>query len=138
MNYKRNERRKEGFRDLLAWRHNALERMKKELKEKGYTEENKNDSFLVIIDQFDKIKTNERMKRLITENLTIIQYTKAERLSVAVAAASIVAKNKRNERIKELEEKNRIELNGKTVRKLKNHPEAKKFLKMVFIKERRK
>ena len=79
--------------------------MKKELKGKGYIEEDNNDSFLVIIDQFDKIKTDERIKRLIEDNITVIQHTKAERLSVAVAAASIVAKNKRNERIKALEEK---------------------------------
>lgn len=96
----------------------------------------KDDSFLVIIDQFDKIKTDERIKRLITENITVIQHTKAEKLSVAVAStsASIVAKNKRNERIKALEEKYKIKLNGKTVRKLKKHPQADEFLKMVYLK----
>ena len=131
---KREERNQE---DLLAWQHsNALETMKKRLREKGYTEEKNNDSFLVIIDQFDKIKTDERMERLITENITVIQHTKAEGLSVVVAAASIVAKNKRNERIKMLEEKYGIELNGKTVKKLKKHPEANEFLKMVFVRKK--
>ena len=125
--------------DLLAWQHsNALEKMKKGLREKGYREENNNESFLVIIDQFDKIKTDERIKRMITENTTVIQHTKAETLSVAVAAASIVAKQKRNERIKMLEEKYRIKLNGREVKKLKGHPQANEFLKMVFIKKRRR
>lgn len=121
--------------DLLAWQHsNALETMKKELKKKGYTNEHNNDSFLVIIDQFDKIKTDERMKRLLTDNMTVIQHTKAERLSLAVAAASIVAKNKRNERIKKLEEKYRLKLNRRAIRKLKNKPQANEFLKKVFVK----
>ena len=68
--------------------------------------------------------------------MTVKQSTQAEKISVAVAAASIVAKAKRNEQVKKLEEKYGIILNNNTVRELVTHPESSEFLKIAFIKNK--
>jgi ribonuclease HIII len=118
--------------DLLAWQHaNALKTMLSILKTKGLAGKR----ILVIIDEFSKIKTDLRIKNLLKPNISVIQSTKAEKLSVSVAAASITAKHQRNERIKKLEEEYGIELNNMSVRKLKKHPASEEFLKLSFIKD---
>ena len=118
--------------DLLAWQHaNALQSMLETLDKKGLM----NGKILIIIDEFDEVKTDLRIKNLIKNNVDVIQSIKAEKLSVAVAAASIVAKEKRNEQVSKLEAKYGITLNNSTVRGLVNHPNSDEFLKISFIKK---
>ena len=68
--------------------------------------------------------------------MSVFQSTKAEKISIAVAAASIVAKDKRNDQIKNLEEIYGIKLNNTTVKGLINHPAKNEFLKLSFIKQK--
>lgn len=118
--------------DLLAWQHsNALKLILEELS----TKKLETKKILLIIDEFDAFKTDQRIKKLITNNIKVRQSTKAESLSVAVAAASIVAKDKRNTYVKKIEEKYAIRLNNSTVKSLVDHPESNEFLKLSFIKQ---
>lgn len=118
--------------DLLAWQHaNVLKSILDDLDKKGFNKAR----ILLIIDEFDKFKTNQRIKTILRDNIEVIHSIKAEQLSVAVAAASIVAKDKRNEQISKIEEKYDIKLTNSTVYDLINHPDKEEFLKLSFIKK---
>lgn len=118
--------------DLLAWQHaNVLKSILDDLDKKGFNKAR----ILLIIDEFDKFKTNQRIKTILRDNIEVIHSIKAEQLSVAVAAASIVAKDKRNEQISKIEEKYDIKLTNSTVYDLIKHPDKEEFLKLSFIKK---
>ncbi len=76
--------------DLLAWAHSsALADVLSNLAGDGQK--------LVIIDEFDRVKTDKRFKNFYSrQDLEIRQSHRADILSVAVGAASILAKHKRN------------------------------------------
>ena len=119
--------------DLLAWQHsNALKSLLEKLDEKDLL----NRKIILIIDEFDRFKTDLRIKNQLKNNIQVVQSTKAEKISVAVAAASVVAKDKRNDQVTKLEEKYGITLNNTTVKSLVNHPESSEFLKLSFIKNK--
>lgn len=89
----------------------------------------------IIIDEFDKIKTNKYLRGLYWyKNVIIIQKPKAEE-EVAVAAASIVAKNKREKIINGYVEKYDKKLLSYTSDELKNKPYAKDIIKMNYLKK---
>ena len=131
--FKQMKEEDKNLNDLLAWQHsNALKSLLEELEKKKLL----NGRIIIIIDEFDKFKTNIRIKNLIKSNMRVFQSTKAEKISIAVAAASIVAKDKRNDQIKKLEETYGIKLNNTTVKGLINHPAKNEFLKLSFIKQK--
>jgi ribonuclease HIII len=77
--------------DLLAWGHRAvIERLLKYL-HKDFRD------VKVIIDEFDRIKTEKHLRRILDINkLEVIQQPKAEQ-HIAVAAASIIARDTRED-----------------------------------------
>lgn len=130
--FKEMKEEEKNLNDLLAWQHsNALKQVLEILKEKNLLSK----KILLIIDEFDRFKTDKRLKNLIPKNIEVIQSTKAEKLSVSVAAASIVAKAKRNDHLKKLEETYNVTLNNNTAKGLYNHPDSNEFLKLSFIKK---
>jgi len=115
--------------DLLAWGHSkALDEVIKnsDIDLKGSK---------VIIDEFSKIKTQERIKTLIEKNkLVVIQEHKADVNFPIVSIASICARYTRNTIVNELEKKYNINFknsNPKDLIKLKNYEE---FIKVAYIK----
>jgi ribonuclease HIII len=90
------EVRKEGksLNDLLAWGHAAVISRVYENASKRYLKEagQKTPVVRVIIDEFDKLKTESRLERTLDLRLiTVTQKTQAEE-EIAVAAAGILAK----------------------------------------------
>jgi ribonuclease HIII len=87
--------------DLLAWGHSkALSEVLSQLKQLNMDDK----EILLIIDEFDRIKTDSRIQKVITPNITVEQQPKAESVSISVAAASILAKSIRNEEMVILQE----------------------------------
>jgi len=75
--------------DMLAWAHSVAI---KPVLDKAVTQARK---VRIVIDEFDKIKTEDRLRRLIDlKKFEVSQYPKAEE-EVAVAAASILARDER-------------------------------------------
>jgi len=77
--------------ELLAWGHaKAIENVLEGLSERGLP-------IKVIIDEFDRVATERRLQRLLdSHQLDVMQTPKAEAIT-AVAAASVIAKAKREE-----------------------------------------
>lgn len=85
--------------DLLAWGHAAVIKRLFDTLHKDYR------AVKIVIDEFDRIKTEQRLRRVIDVNkLEVIQQPKAEEY-MAVAAASIIARNTREEYIDYLSHK---------------------------------
>jgi len=115
--------------DLLAWGHSkALEEVlgNSNIDLRGSK---------VIIDEFNKIKTQERIKSLIDKNnLLIIQEHKADVNFPIVSIASICARYARNIGVNDLEKKYKINFknsNPNDLIKLKN---CEEFIKTAYIK----
>jgi len=115
--------------DLLAWGH------AKALK---VVIENSNVNLKgskLIIDEFNKIKTKQRINYLVKENnLLVTQEHKADLKYPIVSIASICAKHVRNLEVKDLERKFNIKFQNadpKELSKIANHEE---FIKIAYIK----
>ncbi|MHA1874813.1 MAG: hypothetical protein ACTSUC_00030 [Promethearchaeota archaeon] len=111
--------------DLLAWGHyKALSSLVVDTKESIA-------GCKVVIDEFNKIKTEERIKSLINKfQFKVIQQHKADITFPIVSAASICAKFVRNKLVKKLELKYKInfkEIDPKTILKLKDVSEIAKI-----------
>jgi len=118
--------------DFLAWTHSiALEESLKRLDKKGIG----NKRLLLIIDEFDRIKTDDRIaKKIKDRNIKVIQKPKAELSSVAVAAASIIAKNKRNKLLLNIEDEIGLKLTIENVNDILLHPQASKAMKLAYVR----
>lgn len=84
---------KKTLNDLLAWGHSkALDDLFRSLQKSG-------EKFKVVIDEFDRIKMEERLRRVLDLNkVEVVQRPGAEE-NMAVAAASIIARDLREDYI---------------------------------------
>lgn len=115
--------------DLLAWGHaKALEVVLEN------SNVNLNGSQL-IIDEFNRIKTKQRIKHLVEENnLLVIQEHKADVKYPIVSIASICAKHVRNIEVKDLERKFKIKFQNTNPKELLNIENCEEFIKLAYIK----
>lgn len=122
--------------DFLAWTHSiAIEESLKQLDnlELG------NKRILLIIDEFDRIKTDERIaKKIIDRNIKVIQTPRAELQSIAVAASSIIAKNRRNQLVKDIEDEIGMTLNIENIDDILVHSLSSKALKLSYVRSMQK
>jgi len=130
--YEEFKNEKKTINDFLAWMHSiALEEILKQLDKK----ETSNHQLLLIIDEFDRIKTDIRIANKIKDrSIEVIQTPKAELSSIAVAAASIIAKNRRNELLEEIQNEIGIKLSIENIHDLLLHPKASKAMKLSYVK----
>jgi len=115
--------------DLLAWGHSkAIEDLLNSVQ--------KNDEEIrVIIDEFDKIKTEERLRRVLDMNrIEVVQYPKAEE-NMAVAAASIIARDLREDYIDLLCKKLQKDLRTLAVEDAVKDEKAVEYAKVSFLKK---
>jgi ribonuclease HIII len=115
----------ENLNDILAEGHfqtisNVIKRLEKDNKIK------------VVIDEFDRLKTSQKMKELPGENLQIIQQPKAEE-ETAVAAASIIARSERERIIDELSERFDLDLRNLNKNEISNLINAEEMVKIEYI-----
>ena len=88
----------------------------------------------VIIDEFEKIKTEERLRRVLDLNkIDLIQQPKAEE-NVAVTAASIIARDLREDYLDYLSKKMKINLREITADIAKMDKKAKEYAKKSYLK----
>ena len=117
--------------DMLAWAHaTAIRNVYKSLADWSKI------NVKVIIDEFDKIKTEARLKRVI--NLLKIQLEQKPRAEqeIAVAAASILAKGSREEWIDRESQKLNLELRKFSSIDALSHKNANYFAKISYLRHR--
>lgn len=118
--------------DMLAWAHaTAIRNVYKSLADRS-----KINNVKVIIDEFDKIKTEARLKKVI--NLLKIQLEQKPRAEqeIAVAAASILARGSREEWIDKESQKLNLELRKFSPVDVLSHRNANYFAKISYLRHR--
>jgi len=125
------EFRQEGknLNDLLAWAHsraigNLLRRISPE------------SPIMVVVDEFARAKTQERLARLIDLSvITLVQRPHAED-EIAVAAASIIARHRREKWIDAAANRLGLALRSLTPDEAARHPLAQEFAKTSYLSGR--
>lgn len=112
--------------DLLAWGH-----------VKVISEVHQNLSsdlaIRIVVDEFARIKTEQRLARIIPlETLELIQRPRAED-EIAVAAASILARESREEWIDRQSEKMKLDLRGLSILEANEHDDKHKLTKLAYL-----
>lgn len=119
--------------DLLAWGHSiAFSELQKILKERKLKDKNTK----LIIDEFSRIKTDYRIKKLLTPNIMVEQTFHGEDASISVAAASILAKETRNLELKDLESKINLNITETNLPQIMRSPYANKIVKFQYLESR--
>lgn len=116
--------------DLLAWGHSTaigdiLESVRQD-----------NEKIRVIIDEFDRIKTEQRLRNVLDQSeVEVIQRPKAEE-NIAVAAASIIARDLREDYIDLLCKRLQRDLRILTVEDAIADERATEYSKISYLKKR--
>jgi ribonuclease HIII len=115
--------------DMLAWSHyRVISDVYKVLCSKDLRR------IQVIIDEFDKVKTEKRLVHLVNkDNVTLIQKPNAEE-EIPVAAASIMARYARERWIDREEEKRGFNLRELTPKEVLELSEPRRLVKLSYIK----
>ena len=115
--------------DLLAWGHaKVIDELFKSL-----SGENRN--IRVVIDEFDRIKTEKRLRRVLDlDQIEVIQHPRAEE-NVAVAAASIIARDLREDYLDYLSKKLQTNLRNKTVEDARLDQNSFEYAKVSYLKK---
>lgn len=115
--------------DLLAWAHTEV--IRDVYSKIGIAPRN----LSIVIDQFDEKKTNQRIGRIPgLEGTSIIQMPRAE-IVTAVAAASIIARDLREEWIDKKSLQLGVELQGMSPRDAMARRDVKQFAKISYLQE---
>jgi ribonuclease HIII len=120
--------------DILAWAHaQAIGNVFEELTKKGISGKIK-----LSIDMFDKIKTEDRLKRVLDlRKFDLYHHPKAE-TETSVAAASIIARSVRELWIDERSIELNLDLRKLSVEQARSNPSADYFAKLDFLKPKLK
>jgi len=127
--YSRLKNERKTLNDLLAWGH---AKVIDELLASLLGEEKK---VRVVIDEFDRIKTEERLQRVLNlAQIEVIQRPKGEE-NIAVAAASIIARDMREDYIDFLCKKLRKDLRTLTVEDVVADERANEYAKVSYLRK---
>ena len=124
------EFRSEGqnLNDLLAWAHSKV------ISEVYESVKGKNEFIRIVVDQFARVKTEARLRRKIDlRKVELIQRPKAED-EVAVAAASIIAREAREAWIDWACEKFQFDLRELSIHEAYKHVDKNIFAKTSYVK----
>ena len=113
--------------DLLAWGHSKV------IKELLSSLHENDKKIKVVIDEFDRIKTEERLRRVLNlKKVEVIQRPRAEE-NLAVAAASIIARDLREDYIDLLCKKLQRDLRSVTVKDAFADKKAVEYAKVSYL-----
>ena len=123
------KRERKSLNDILAWAHaKAIWHAYEEIKERKLQGKIK-----VIIDEFDKLKTEKRLKRILQlPELEIIQKPRAED-EIAVAAASILARAARERWIDRMSQYLHLDLRKISAKDALTYDNVYLFAKVSFL-----
>ena len=118
--------------DILAWGHaKAISQVYRELKRKGVS-----GKIRLVIDEFDRLKTEERLKRVLElKEFDFVQKPRAEE-ETAVAAASIMARALKDLWIDEASKRLNLDLRNISAVEASTHEDAESFAKIGFLKHK--
>lgn len=120
------KKEKKGLNDLLAWAHTkAIGEIVNKL------ENSKN--VLIIVDEFDRIRTEKRMAKIVKRGFKLEQKVRAED-EVAVACSSILAKDARENWIDEMSKRVKIDLRSLRRSEAIKLPNKGKYFKVDYLK----
>ncbi|MFW9953949.1 MAG: hypothetical protein ACFFD3_05280 [Candidatus Thorarchaeota archaeon] len=113
--------------DLLAWGHSTvIESVFKKVK--------KTSDIRIVIDEFDRAKMKDRLgQKLNLKDIELIQKHRAESIT-AVAAASIMARDLRDDWIDKASLRLGFELEGMSIKEALKRKEIAEFAKLSFLK----
>lgn len=123
------EFRSEGknLNDMLAWAHARV------IFEVYEVVKKREESIKIVVDQFARIKTEQRLSRKIDlHKVELVQRPKAED-EIAVAAASIIAREAREEWLDRASSRLGIDLREMTIQEANNHSDKVGFAKTSYI-----
>jgi ribonuclease HIII len=122
---------KKGLNDILAWGHaRAIESVYSKIGERESCR------VKLVIDEFDRLKTEDRISRLLgLRPINIIQKHGAEE-ELAVAAASILARNSRERWIDRESDRLGMDLRKVLPQEAKKMADANTFAKVVYLRRR--
>ncbi len=127
------EFRQEGknLNDLLAWAHaKAVSEVYRQLRT------NKMSRLRVVVDEFSRRKTRERLERVIDlDTVELIQKPRAEDI-VSVGAASIIARNIRDEWIMSASDRLGVDLRRLSPKEARKREDLDSFAKTSYLKNR--
>jgi len=115
--------------DMLAWAHaTVIENAYDEIKNQPIS-----NKIRVVIDEFDKIKTEKRLWRIQKmSNISVEQRPTAEE-EIAVAAAGIIVRAKWEEEVDKETRRLKIDLRSLSPIEAKQHPDSRLFAKISFL-----
>jgi ribonuclease HIII len=125
------EVRKEGksLNDILAWSHaKAISQVYSVLKTKGFSGRIK-----VIIDEFDQLKTERRLKRVLELSRLVVEQKPRAEEETAVAAASILARAARERWIDAESKRLDLDLRKISATEALSYKNANQFAKVSFL-----
>ena len=115
--------------DILAWAHaKAISQVYARLKTKEFS-----GKIRVVIDEFDKLKTEERLKRVLELSQLLFEQKPRAEEETAVAAASILARAARERWIDKESERLGLDLRKISIREALIHRNASEFAKVGFL-----
>lgn len=115
--------------DLLAWAHAKVI-------SEIYNRLSSTDSIRVVIDEFARVKTQERLSRVIPlEKIELVQRHRAED-EIAVAAASILARDAREDWIDDCSKRVGIDLRELSALEANDRPDKGVFSKLQYLRKR--
>lgn len=123
------KREHKSLNDILAWAHATA------IKEVLGRLQRKPSDITVVIDEFDKLKTESRLKELLSLGFKINQRPRAEE-TIAVAAASILASAAREKWIDKYSKEIGTNLRVLSKDEVLKHPLFKRFIKISYIEDK--
>lgn len=123
------EFRNEGknLNDMLAWAHSKV------ISEVHKNVKSNHESIKIVVDQFARVKTEHRLKaKLDLDKITLIQRPKAED-EIAVAAASIIARDAREDWIDRATVRLGYDLRELSIHEANEHVDKVTFAKTTYI-----
>ena len=113
--------------DLLAWGHSAA------IKDLLRSVRKDNEKIRILIDEFDRIRTEQHLQSILSmDNVEVIQYPKAEE-NMAVAVASIIARDLREDYIDTLCKRLQMDLRHLTVESALRDRNAAEYAKLSYL-----
>lgn len=120
------KREEKSLNDMLAWAHaTAIREVLRRL-------DRRSEEIQIVIDEFDRFKTEFRLKRVIDPRIRVVQRPRAEGV-VSVAAASVIARYEKERWIDDFSRNFKVNLRELSPQEARAHPRLVEIAKKAYI-----